>query len=135
MLRPDMIVSYAKKRHAIARSDFTQLMDGINIGGRIIIGGNAEGAARLRSIMTANRKLGMVLAVPEMKDPELDQFITYSFDVMAISQMVMIAKNEAFHATVDQCINLIQDLCVEKGKSIEVGLQVLREKADEIGHL
>jgi len=135
MLRPDMVITYAKTRGEQRLSDFSMLMDGINVGGRIIVGGCEKNSAKLRSIMTANQRLGMVLSVQEVKDQVLDPFVTFIFDTMAVAQMIMIAKNEAFHSTVDQTINLLQQCCVEEGHSIETGLQVLREKADEVGHL
>ena len=135
MLRPEMVIEYAKARAQLRRSDFSQLMDGVNVGGRIIVCGPPEVSAKFNSTLTANRRLGTVVATSEIREVRLDPQVTYSFDTMAVAQMLMIAKNEAFHATVDQCISLLQDLCVTRQEKIEVGLQVLREHADQIGHL
>ena len=135
MLRPEMVVNYAKFRAAKGFSDFSQLVDGVNVGGHIIVGGDTRVQARLQGLMQQARRLGTVIAVANVDTKELDPARTYSFDVMAIAQMIMIAKNEAFHDTITQAINVIQDLAVNRGQKIETALQVLREKADEIGHL
>lgn len=134
MLRPEMVVTYARARAEKKQTDFLQLMDGINVGGRIIVGGGFSNSASLLTIMRNQKKLGMVFSVAEIKEP-LSLEHTYTFDGMAIAQMIMIAKNEAFHQTVDQCLNMLQQVCTTEGHSIETGLQALREIADEVGHL
>lgn len=135
MLRPNMVIDYAQERAKLHRSDFEQLLNGLNVGGRIIVGGDNQVSARYNSIATANKRLGVVISVTEIQERKLDPFVTYSLDIMAVAQMIMIAKNENFHQTVDQVLNLFQDMVVENGQKVEVALQVLRERADEIGHL
>lgn len=135
MLRPDQVIGYAQARGQLRRSDFPQLVDGLNVGGRIIVGGGPENSRRLQQFIGMQNRLGGVVSVNEFNQKTLEVDVTYTFDVMAIAQMLMISKNEVFHATIDQILNLLQDACVKDGLPIEAGLQLLREKADEVGHL
>lgn len=134
MLRPDMVIAYAKQRGERQQTDFLQLVDGINLGGRIVVGGDHKNSRAFLNVMRQQNRLGVVLSVQEIKD-SLDPVKTYSFDVVAIAQLLMVAKNEAFHQTIDSVITLLQRECVEEGRTIEMGLQLLREQADQIGHL
>ena len=134
MIRPQHVIEYAKVRAKKGKSDFAQLIDGLNINGRIVIGGHPENARRLSSIASGQRRLGSVVSIEEIH-AGLDPNLTYTFDITSVAQFIMTAKNEAFHATIDQMINLLQQACVEDGHPVEMGLQILREKADEIGHL
>lgn len=135
MLRPDIWIDYAKARGQMRRSDFEQLLNGVNVGGRVIVGGDQQAAAALRSVALANRSLGVILSLHEVRERKLDPHVTYTIDCTAVGQLLMMAKNETFHQTIDQSINLIQDLVVNKGEKIETALQVLREQADKVGHL
>ena len=135
MLRPDTVVSYAKQRAARRLSDLDQLLNGLNVGGRLIVGGDEKAASVMRSVATQQRRLGTIIALKDFREKELDPFMTYSFDVIAVAQLIMIAKNEAFHQSIDQAINVIQKIAVEDGQKVEMALQVLREQADQVGHL
>jgi len=136
VLRPDTVIEYVKARAARHLSDFEQHLNGLNVGGRLVVGGLPAAAAHLRSVAKVNRSLGVIVSINEIHGAEkLDVNHTYSFDLVAVAQLLMTGKNEAFHQTIDQSINLIQRLVVDEGQPIEAALQVLREQADKIGHL
>lgn len=133
MLRPDKIIDYFKVRAEKKQSDFTQLIDGINLGGRLVVGGGANNARKLQQVMGQSQRLGMIVSVAETHD--LNPQLTYTFDTAAIAQMIMTSKNEAFHNTIDAMLNLLQKMCVDDGHNIEVGFQALREHADKIDRM
>jgi len=135
MLRPDMIIQHAKERADKRLTDFNQLIDGLNIGGRIIVGGDNRTSMRLRSLAMQAHRMGQIMAISEVTEQRLDPFVTHTFDEIAIAQMLMAAKNEAFHDTIDKCIAFIQENVVDGEEPLVVGLQLLREMANQVPRL
>lgn len=133
MLRPDHFIDVTKKRVKKGQSDFLQLLEGVQIGGIIVVGGTDQQLGYFETSMKNMNRLGQVLPVANVR--KLDPNRTHTFDMVAIAQMLMVAKNEAFHNTIDSVLNMLQQTCVVEGKSIEMGLQLLREQADTIDHM
>ena len=135
MLRPDHVIELFKSRAKIGISDFEQLVEGIQIGGMIVVGGGPKNVQSLMPVMSRLNRLGAVSSIQEMDPRRIDIRKNITFDLAAIAQLLMIAKNESFHATIDQVISLLQTMCVDDGHSIEAGLKAVRDLADEIARM
>jgi len=133
VLRPNAVIAYVSERAAKKLNDFAQLIDGINIGGRIVVGGNEKSATSFEAHMRSMNRIGMVESITKIR--QLDVSKTYAFDVVAIAQLLMVARNESFHETVENMIKLLEKVCVEDGQSVEVGIQVMRDQASKISRM
>lgn len=132
MLRPDHIIELFKSRAKLNLSDHHQLVDGLSIGGTIVVGGGPTQVQRLMPVLTQFKRVGAVSSLQELDPRKLDLRKTITFDLAAIAQLLILSKNETFHATIDQALSLLQKACAEDGHTIEEGLQILRQTADEV---
>lgn len=108
-----------------------QLIDGVLVGGQVVVGGAEANVAKLLPLLAAKHRVGRLVSIQNAK---LRQNQATTFDTAAVLQLIMIAKNENFHQTIKMAIDLITK-CVEDGNDVSVALQILQENADQVPHL
>ena len=130
MLRPQDVINYAKARTERNQTDIHQLIDGIMVGGEIVIGGaqaNVDKAHRL----LGSGKIGRLTSIVNAK---LDWNRTTTFDTTAVAQLIMTAKNEAFHQTAEQLLGMIAE-CIEQGLTPALALEAARQRVLQVQKL
>jgi hypothetical protein len=107
MLRPNDVIELFKVRSARGSTDLPQLLDGLMIGGVIVVGGSNQNAVAAGQVARKLSRLGQIKAVNSTDAHELISPPAVSFDLAAIAQLLMIAKNEAFHETMKSVLDLL----------------------------
>lgn len=130
-MRPDDVIEYFKSRCNLKQSDFQQLAEGIQIGGMIVVGGGPMNVKALLPVMSKAGRLGAVSSLQELDPKKINVRQTITFDLAAVAQLIMLAKNEVFHATADQCLSHMQKM-FEEGYETEIALASLRELVDAV---
>lgn len=131
MLRPNDVISWFQNRAQRGQNELSQLFDGVVPGGSVVVGGSESNMHRAVPTLSAHQRIGRVMSMATAKlDPERPT----TFDTAAIVQLLLIAKNEAFHESCEAMIKLIETV-VADGRPVEVALQVARDQAAQVQKL
>ncbi len=133
-LRPADVIEYFKERAQTNQSDLMQLLDGLQIGGTVVIGGAPANAATAARIAQIQQRIGNIVSIAQIDRQFLDGRVAsgpVTFDLAAIAQLMMIARNEAFHDTMAQVISMAEALR-DNGQTLDVAIAILQEQDDKI---
>lgn len=131
MLRPSDVTKWFKERSDLGRNELAQLVDGVLPGGQVVIGGAEDNVRKMMPLLAARQRVARLTSIQHAK-LSVDQSTT--FDTAAVLQLIMIQKNETFHQTIKEAVNLITQV-VNDGHDVSVALQILQQNADEVPHL
>jgi hypothetical protein len=127
MLRPQQVVDYVKERLQRNKTDIHQLIDGIMVGGEIVLGGAETNVVKAHALLGSG-KLGRLTSI---QNARLDWNRTTTFDSAAVAQLIMTAKNEAFHQTAEELIRMIGQ-CLDKGMLPALALEAARQRVGQV---
>jgi hypothetical protein len=131
MLRPKDVLAWYALRTQKGKHEILQLVDGLMVGGQIVLGGSEVNATKAISLMGSTARLGRLVSIERA---QLDPNNPTTFDTAAIVQLIAISKNEGFHESVEATITSMVDL-INDGHDVEVAAQVTRERAAQVGKL
>lgn len=131
VLRPNDVMKWFKLRSDAGQNEMAQLIDGVLVGGQVVVGGAESNVAKLLPLLAAKHRVGRLVSIQNAK---LLPNQATTFDTAAVLQLIMVARNESFHQTIAQAIDMITK-CVEDGNDVSVALQILQENADQVPQL
>lgn len=130
MLRPQDVLDWVKERVSRNQTDLHQLIDGILVGGQIVIGGAEANVVKAQGLLGGG-KLGRLVSIQRA---QLDWKRVTTFDAVAVAQLIMVAKNEAFHATAEQVLELVAR-GLEEGMLPALALEAARQRVRQVAKL
>lgn len=131
MLRPQQVIDWFKKRSDLGRNELSQLLDGLLVGGQIVIGGSEQNVQKATALMAGRARMGRMVSIQNAK---LDVEVPTTFDTAAVSTLLLIQKNETFHETIGTCQRMLAQAEAD-GKTLFEAIQILHVEADKIGRL
>jgi hypothetical protein len=131
MLRPQHVIDWVKERMSRNQTDIHQLIDGILVGGQIVIGGAEANVEKAQRLLGGASRVGRLVSIVHAK---LEWNKTTTFDAAAVAQLIMIAKNEAFHATAEQVLEMVAQ-SIEQGISPALALEAARQRVLQVQKL
>jgi hypothetical protein len=137
MLRPTDVLNLFKIMASTSRSDLLQLLDGLNVGGVIIMGGSPKNAQMAERMMTQGnmRRLGQIRALTQIRPDELKpERHLYSFDLAAIAQLIMLAQNETYHQTIETTVEVLTKMN-DDGQDLAFAITCLEDMATKVQKL
>ena len=138
MIELKHLVALAQVMNLHKRSDLPQLLDGVQLDGLIVMGGGAQAIEQAKTAMMRGGNLRQVTKLRSLQDiqpDDLDARVTYSFDLMAIVQLLMFQQNQNFHGVMDTVINNLESMANDPAMNLTTAVEVFSAMKNQVGKL